>query len=611
VTVSLSKESPFVYEFGTFRLDPAERLLSRAGQPVQLAPKVFDTLLALVENGGRLIDKEQLISRLWPDTFVEEATLARNISDLRKVLGESTGEQKFIETVPKRGYRFIAAVHCTQLESLPKPPFPNSDPEQSTVIVERHFRSQTIFEEQLDADVVVSIAILPFRPITSEGRDEYLELGIADALITRLSNVSQIVVRPTSAVRKYIGVEQESADAGRELKVGHVLDGSIQRDGDRIRVTAQLVSVDDGRSLWAGKFDEEFTDIFSVEDAISDQVANALVLKLTGEERRLIARRDTDDAEAHRLYLKGRYYWNKRTRNGYETGIEYFNQAIGIDGSYALAFSGLADCYSMLGRFGMVQPAEVMPKAVAAADTSLRLDDSLAESHASAALAAHIHSWDWTEAEEHYRRAIRLNPHFATGHHWYGVFLAEMGRGEESIAQITIAQNLDPVSLIIGADAGMILYLMRDYDRALRQCLATLDMDPNYFRARMWLGCAYEQKGLYEQALAEYQTARSLDETPYVLEWLARAHALSGNPVQANRLIAELSALSSDVYVDSYYLASVYAALGNEQKAIVQLEKACRERSCWLSRLRVDPIFDALRQLPEFEAVLISAGLHA
>ena len=594
--MAFSKKHGPLYEFGTFRLDPSERLLMRDGEPVSLAPKVFDTLTALIENSGRLLDKDELMSMLWPDTFVEEATLARNISDLRKALGESTGEQKFIETVPKRGYRFTAEVRCNRLE-------------EATVIVERHVRSRVIFEEQLEAEAdVTSIAVLPFRPISSEKRDEYLELGLADALITRLSNMSQLVVRPTSSVRKYSGLDQDASQAGRELKVSHVLDGSIQTVGDRIRVTAQLVSVEDGRSLWAGKFDESFRDIFSVEDVISEQVANALVLRLSGEEKRLITRRDTEDAEAHRLYLKGRFHWNRRTRDGYEKGIEHFSRAIEIDRSYARAYAGLADCYSMLGRFGLVQPAEIMPRAVSSATTALGLDDTLAESHASMGLAAHIYTWEWVKAESHYKRAIELNTNFATAHHWYAIFLAEIGRGQEALAEIKQAQSLDPVSLIIGADAGMVLYLARDYDQALEQCRATLDMDPNYFRARMWLGCAYEQMGLYQEALSEYQKARALDDSPYVLEWLARAHALSGNPSEARRVIEELAALASSVYVDSYYLASVYTALGENQEAIAKLGKARQERSCWLSRLRVDPLFDTLRRTPGFEEVLTSVG---
>ena len=594
----MSNKADVCYEFGPFHLNASERLFVRDGEVISLQPKVFDTLVALLKNSGRLVNKDALMSTLWPDTFVEDATLARNISDLRKALGDAGGKQEFIETVPKRGYRFIAAVKCVRSEG-------------SALVVERHVRSHVIVEEQLEADeVITSIAVLPFRPISAEGRDEYLELGIADALITRLSNVSQIVVRPTSSVRKYIGIKGESAEAGRELRVGHVLDGSIQRAGDRIRVTAQLVSVEGGRSLWAGKFDERFTDIFTVEDAISEQVANALVLKLTGEEKRLIARHDTEDAEAHRLYLKGRYYWNKRTRDGYEKGIEHFNQAIEIDRTYALAFSGLADCYSMLGRFGLVQPAEIMPRAVSSATTAMRLDDTLAESHASMGLAAHIYSWEWAKAEYHYKRAIKLNTNFATAHHWYAIFLAELGRGQEALAEIKQAQSLDPVSLIIGADAGMILYLGRDYDHALEQCRATLDMDPNYFRARMWLGCAYEQKAMYQEAIAEYETARSLDDSPYVVEWLARAYALAGNDNEANLLSDELIALSSGVYVDSYYLASVFAALGKKQEAIALLERACSERSCWLTRVGVDPIFETLRSTPGFNSVSVSMGAN-
>ena len=597
--MSLTNESPFVYEFGAFRLDPSERLLLRENQTVQLAPKVFDTLIALVESSGRLVDKEELMSKLWPDTFVEEATLARNISDLRKALGESTGDTKFIETVPKRGYRFIADVKSVSSDDF-------------TLIVQRHIKSRVVFDEHLETDApVISIAVLPFRPISSEERDVFLELGIADALITRLSNISQMVVRPTSSVRRYTSLDQSSAAAGRELKVSHVLDGGIQRAGERIRVTAQLVSVEDGRCLWAGKFDERFTDIFNVEDLISEHVANALVAKLSGEEKMLIAKHYTEDAEAHRLYLKGRYYWNRRTLEGYEKGIEYFEQAIRMDRSYALAYSGLADCYSMLGRFGLASPNIVMPKAVSSAETALNLDNKLAESHASVALAAHIYTWEWDKAEQHYTRAIELNPRFATAHHWYAVFLAEVGRAKEALSEIRLAQTLDPVSLIIGADTGMVFYLARDYDQAREQCRATLDMDPNYFRARMWLGCAYELKGSYEEALGEYQKARSLDDSPYVLEWLARAHALSGNQFEANRVIEELAALSSRMYVDSYYLASAYVALGKKEEAIARLEIARRERSCWLIRLRVDPLFDSLRGIDGFDDVLegVGAGL--
>jgi serine/threonine-protein kinase len=236
-----------------------------------------------------------------------------------------------------------------------------------------------------------------------------------------------------------------------------------------------------------------------------------------------------------------------------------------------------------------------MAKATLSANAALRMDDTLAESHASMALASHIYGWEWEAAEQHYRRAIELNAHFATAHHWHAIFLAEMGRANEAIVAMKHAQGLDPVSLIIGADAGMVLYLARHYERGVEQCRATLDMDSNYFRARMWLGCCLEQKGLYQEAIAEYETARTIDDSPYVLEWLARAHAMSGNGAEANRLVEHLADLAARVYVDSYYLASVYAALGRKEEAVKSLLRACVERSCWLSRVRVDPIFDSLR----------------
>jgi tetratricopeptide (TPR) repeat protein len=252
--------------------------------------------------------------------------------------------------------------------------------------------------------------------------------------------------------------------------------------------------------------------------------------------------------------------------------------------------------------------SEIMPKAVSSATTALQLDDTLAESHASIALASHIYAWDWAIAERHYRRSIEVNPRFATAHHWYAVFLAEMGRAEDSISEIRQAQRLDPVSLIIGADSGMILYLARDYDGAVKQCRATLDMDPNYFRARMWLGCAYEQRGLYEKALTEYETARALDQSPYVLEWLARLFAVSGNRSATNKVLDELTRLSFSV---CRFILSGFGVRGaQKQKAIALLERACEERSCWLSRLRVDPIFDSLRPAPGFERVLMKAGIH-
>ncbi len=330
------------YKFGQFCLDAAKRVLLRGGAIVPLTRKAFDTLLVLVENRGELLEKEELMKRVWPDSFVEENNLNQSISALRKALGETAAAQNYIATVSKRGYRFIADVKESDEEDAPK-------------------------EQASEKDAVINaIAVLPFKSLSLEKTDEYLGLGMADSLITRLSNIRQIVVRPTSAVLKYTASSQDPISVGRELRVRSVLEGSVRRAAERIRVTVQLVSIPDGASLWAAKFDESFTDIFAVEDSISERVAEALTLKLTSEEKSLLTKRYTANAEAHRLYIKGRYYASRLTREGFDKGIECFNQAIALDPSYALAYEGLA-YYYLESLDLLLPPGEAMPKAREAA----------------------------------------------------------------------------------------------------------------------------------------------------------------------------------------------------------------------------------------------------
>src|SRR6266498_2326675 len=313
----MSRLTKHSYEFGPFRLDARERLLLHDEEIVPLSPKTFDMLVALVENSGHLLEKNELMQTLWPDTFVEEGSLAQNISLLRKALDESES-QKFIETVPRRGYRFVASVRKT----------------------------------------IKSIAVLPFKSLGIDGGDEYLGIGIAETLTTRLSSLKLLTVRPTSAVLKYVSSEKDTVVAGRELEVDSVLEGSIRRLGKRIRVTARLVSVPDDSVLWADKFDENFTDIFKVEDSISGKVAEALALKLSGEQQKGLTKRYTDNAEAYQLYLKGRYFWNKRTEDGFNRGIAQFKQAVEKDSSYGLAYAGLADSYIGLTFYNFAAPTK-------------------------------------------------------------------------------------------------------------------------------------------------------------------------------------------------------------------------------------------------------------
>ncbi len=578
----MSKPARHFYQFGPFRLDAAERLLLREGEPVLLTPKVFDTLLVLVQNSGRLLGKDELMQTVWPDAIVEESNLSQNIFTLRKALGESPTKPKYIETIPRRGYRFIASVREVRYEGA-----------------------------DLTGVAVRSIAVLPFKPLGAKNGDEYLGLGLADALITRLSNIGQIVVRPTSSVRKYTGLEQDPVAVGRALRVESVLDGSLRRSGERIRVTVQLVSVRDGVPLWADRFDEKFTDIFVVEDSISERVAAALMLKLTGEDKKRLTKRYTENIEAFQLYLKGRYYWNKRTGQGLKKGIEYFQQAIEKDPTYALAYAGLADCYNLLSLYGVFPPKETMPRAKAAAMRALEIDNTLAEAHTSLAYAKLYYDWDWAGAKREFLRALELNPNYATAHHWYHEYLTAMGWFEESHAEILQAQELDPLSLIISTDVGWGLYYARRYDQAIEQLRKTIEMDPTFAVAHFILGLCYGQKGLFKESAAEIQKAIAiLGDNPLALAVgvLGHAYAVSGKKDRALKVFEQLKDLSKRCYVPAYSLAIIYTGLGQKDQALKWLRKAYEERYDRLIYLKVEPMFDSLRSDPRFKDLLRRIG---
>jgi DNA-binding winged helix-turn-helix (wHTH) protein/tetratricopeptide (TPR) repeat protein len=585
------------YEFGLFRLDVAERRLLREGKPVPVAPKVFETLLVLVERPGLLVAKDELMSHLWPDSFVGDAALARNISDLRRALGESTDGQSYIETVPKSGYRFTAGVREIGLED-------------GELMLQRRTRSRVVVEEEIERDIR-SIAVLPFRQLGANEGNEHLGLGLADALITRLSNIHQIAVRPTSAVLKYAASAHDPISAARELKVEAVLDGGIQRSGDRVRVTVQLIGLSAEAALWAGTFDEKFTDLFAVEDSISERVAQSLTFKLTGEEERLLAKRYTENTEAYQLYLKGRYYWNKRTGEGLYKGIEYFEEATRSDPNYALAYAGLADCYSKLGDVGIaaIPPKVAFSKAKLAAERALELDSSLAEAHASMG-HLHLHHYDWLAAEKSVKRAIELSPNYATAHHWYAYVCALTGDPDGAIIQIKRAVELDPVSLIISTDLGELLYFARRFDEAVVQYGKVLEMDPNYFQAHHHLARAYEQKGMYAEAIEEFNRAIAISNcNSDTLASLAHCYAVSGRTREALDLLAQLHRLREDTYVSQYDLALVYLALGEEEKALEWLDNAFEEQSGWMAFLGVDPRLDPLRTKQGFRSLLRLTGL--
>jgi len=472
-------------------------MLLRDGQAVPLPPKVFETLVALVENSGRLPAKEELITRLWPDTFVEEATLARNISDLRKSLDDSSGGQKYIETVPKAGYRFVAVVQ--RLAGG-----------EAAVVVSRHTRSHVVVDEEIIAETQrKSLAVMPFKPLGANEADEYLGLGMADALITRLSNLRQIMVRPTSAVFKYSGKEVDPVSAGRELSVEAVLNGTIQRNGDRLRIRVLLVSVEDQSALWADTFDEKLTDIFEVEDLISERIAAALELKLSGSERALIARRQTENVGAYDAYLRGRFFLNKRTAHWIKKAAAQFEKAIRIDPNYAAAHAGSGDAYTLLVTWDAMLPVDGLPKAKAAARRALEIDDTLGEALAGLAHTM-LHSWEFDDAERAFKRAIDLNPSYPSTHLWYSEYLAAMGSFDEAISAIRQGQRLDPLSSVLNSEVGWVYLLARRYDEAVEQLRKAIEMDPEFWLAHSRLWEAYVHRGDVENAKREFELTVSL-----------------------------------------------------------------------------------------------------
>ena len=647
------------YEFGSFRIDTVNHVLLRDGETVSLKPKVFDTLLVLVENRGRVLDKDELLSRLWPDTVVEESNLTQNIYLLRKALGEESQAEAYIETMPKRGYRFVAKVNevgdassdsIVEGHASSRPVIEQKDetsvepkvteaerPSQKQALTASSSQTQaskwrlsagalavfllvigvttalfyvwiTTRSKPIEARAPIkSIAVLPFKPLGSDGSDEDLGFGMADTLITRLSNIRQLMVRPTSAVRKFTSPNQDPVAAGRELKVDSVLEASIQRVGDRIRVTLRLVRVSDGSSLWAGKLDEQANDLLAVQDRVSEQVAQALIPQMTGEEQKLLAKHDTENAEAYRLYMLGRYHRNKLDVEGWKKAIEYFNRAIEKDPNYALAFAGLADCYSSSVADSLLAKAEAIPKAKQAAIMALRLDDTLSEAHVSSARIKAYYDWDWTGAEGELKRAIELDPNSANAHAEYGGYLAALGRGDQAVAEAKRARELDPLSLLTNFGVAWALISSRRYDEAIEESQNVIETFP---QAHYWMGLAYIGKAGHEKAIAALEKRVSItrDDT-LTRAHLGYAYGASGRRGQAKKVLAELKELFKQRQVSPYHVAIIYAGLGEKDQAFAWLEKAYHEHSRPLWGLKVNPVWDNIRADARFRDLLRRMGL--
>lgn len=565
-----------IYEFGPFRIDMERYLLLRGDESIPLSPKVFETLLYLVQHRGQVGKKDEIINSVWPDTFVEESNLAQNIFLLRKALGEEKNEHRYIVTIPGVGYRFVAPV---QESDAPRAP-------QITATDKS----------------VHSIAVLPFKGIAGADDEKFLGPGLADALIMRLSSIRHLRVRPTAAVLKYNHSGEDPLVIGRDLNVDALLDGVYQREADKIRVSVQLVSVKDGVTLWAAKFDEKITDIFAIQDSISEQVVRSLALQLSGDEQRQLQKNYTYNPEAFQLFIKGRYFWNQRTSGGLRKALEYAQQAIAADPTYAPAYVGLADSYALLGaQHHVLPPRESFPKARAAAQRALEIDEMLPEAYASLGFIDCCYEWDWPGSELSYLKAIELKPNYPTAHHWYGELLTTMARFEESYAQLQIAQELDPLSLAINVDLAASFYYSRQFQQSERQLLNLLELNPNFIRALTVLGRVYEQLSEYGKAIEALQKAIRLSgDDPVPHSTLAHVFATAGQNDEAGRILDELHETSARRYVSACHLAAIYLGLGKKDLAYEWLEKGYENRDIELVWLKVNPLLDPLRAESRF-----------
>jgi len=552
-------------EFGPFRLDAAKRVLWREGRIVPLPPKALDLLVALAEQRGDVVTKDELMKRVWPDTFVEEANLSVNVSALRKALGEQANGRPYIETVSRRGYRFAALE--TPTDGLP------------------------------------TLAVLPFIALSRGKDDAYLGAGLADALITRLGGTGKVVVRPTSAVLKYAG--RDPRRAGRELQVDAVLEGKVQRSGSRLRVTVQLVALRGGAPSWTETFDEDVTNVFEVQDRIAEQVARALDLRLGAPERERLTRRHTDDAEAYQAYLKGRYFWSRFTGEWLERSFGFFREAVEKDPGFSLPHAGLADAYLILGFSGLVSPREAWPLAGEEARRALAIDDSVSDAHVSLAYVLLFQDWDWRRAGAELDRAVALSPSSPAPRQWRGLYLDMLGRFDEAASEIARAQELEPLSLVGALLTAFQSDLRRDPTRELQDCRKAVDLDPSHFVGRWALGLAFQHQGRHLEAVAEHRKALKLSGGSILMKpVLARSLALAGRPAEARKILKELERANRETRAGSYAIATVRLALGDPEGALAALEAATEERDPWVVWLKVDPMLEGLRGQRRFDSLL-------
>lgn len=640
--------NPTVYGFGPFRLIPDEHQLLRDDIPIPLPPKAFETLVLLVENSGHLIEKDQLMQTLWPDSFVEEANLTHHIWTLRKALGQSENGQPYIQTVPRRGYRFVADVQksippvkhslthivseTNQPEEVLAKSFRTAEVKVSPlrsftgagailllVLVTGllgvgYFMYKRIWSQTAPHPGKIVLLVLPFENASGNSEEQYFSDGMTEEMITELANLRperlRVIPRPSAARIKSSG--KDIYQTARELGVDYVLESSIYRFNARVRINARLINIRDDSHVWAHSYERELRDVLSLQNEVARSISQEIALQLNSADQIQPTIVPQINPEAHEAYLKGIFYFDKFSESGMKTSIEYLQQAIEKEPGYAPPYARMARAYGVLGNFNSVRPEEAYPKQKEAALKALEIDGRLSEARAALGWTKLFYDRDWNGAREEFERAIQLNPNYAIAHQGYATYLVSMGEFNRAEAEILQAQQLDPVNLNIKCDVGWILFFARRTDESIAQLKQVVDMDPNYAIARVFLACAFAQKGMYEEAVAEARNAVALFESnEHRIASLGDAYARAGKKQEAREILTRLMKVSRDHYISPYTTGLIYASLGETDEALDWLEKAYDDRFWMMAYLKVDPRWDPLRSHPRFIDILRRTGLSS
>jgi TolB-like protein/DNA-binding winged helix-turn-helix (wHTH) protein/Tfp pilus assembly protein PilF len=613
---------------------------------IRVQQQPLKLLEILLERPGEVVTREELRSRVWTDESFGDFDQAVNIAiaKLRSALGDSAENPRFIETLPKRGYRFIAEVsvvgdnaHTKGRESVaPGPPATGSmrkvqdaglaispvAPKRrlwpallvivaSALVLSLVILSVWLFRSRVRPPTGIrSLAVLPLDNLSGDASQNYFADGMTDELITDLAQISALRVISRTSVMAYKGARKPLPQIARELNVDAVVEGTVLRSGDQVRITAQLIEASTDKHLWSQRYEGDLRDTLALQNRVASAIADQIRINLTPQEKAALKDARVVNPEAYESYLKGRYFWNKRSADGLKVALAYFKEAIEEDPNYAQAYSGLADTYALLGdwQYAVMTPKEAFPKAKDAAIKALELDSKLGEAHNSLAFVLDGFDWDLDSGGKEFQRAIELNPGYATAHHWYAWHLSLLGRYNEAIAEMRKAENLDPLSLIINADLAEMLVLAHSYDESIRQSRKTIEMDPNFALAHNQLAQAYLQKHMYDEAVAELQKAVNLSgDSPTCIANLARAYIASGKRSEAVKLLGDLKKRSNPGYSNAAEIAMIYASLGDPDQAMTWLEKGYDER--FNPGVLLRPGFDPLRSDSRFQNLLHRVGL--